>query len=282
MGQETGDSVVAATDRLLATMIGWRVPAVGFVIEGRAERRDRPEHRAHLLDRWLAAGVEVGNHTYGHRSAHAIPQVAFLAEIVRGERLIGRLSRQYGRPLRYFRHPYLHLGPDTAYRDGVARFLTSRGYRVAPVTIETSDYIFSNAYAAALRRGDARFQQRVVDAYLTYLAHAAEFFEEFSRDLIGYEPPQVVLLHANRLNADQLGRVLELFRARGYRFVTLDEALRDPAYSLPDGYRGLQGATWTHRWAAGLGRKPRTQPEPPAWVLSFVSGAAVSAANRRH
>jgi peptidoglycan/xylan/chitin deacetylase (PgdA/CDA1 family) len=282
VGRESGDSVVVATDRLLAAIIGWRVPTVGFVIQAHAERRDRPDHRTHLLDRWLAAGVEMGNHTYGHRSANLIPQIAFLAEIVRGEPLISRLSRQSGRPLRYFRHPYLHLGPDTAYRDGVARFLTSRGYLVAPVTIETRDYMFSSAYAAARIRGDAGLERRVVEAYLAHLAHAAEFSEEFSRDLIGYEPPQVILLHANRLNADHLGRVLELFRARGYRFVTLDEALRDPAYSLPDGYRGLKGVSWTHRWAAGLGREPRTEPEPPPWVSSVVSGpAGVSAASRR-
>lgn len=278
----TTDSVVAATDRLLATVIGWRVPVTGFVIESRVERFEGPEHRGRLLDRWLASGVELGNHTYRHRSANSISSSAFLGEIMRGERITRPLSRQYGRPVRYFRHPYLELGPDSVYRSAVGRFLAGRGYQVAPVTIETMDYLFSRAYTAARRRGDAGLEHRVLQAYLAHLEQTAGFFEKFSSDLIGYEPPQVLLLHANVLNADNLGRVLGLFRGRGYRFVTLDEALRDPAYSLPVGHTGLEGLSWTHRWAAGLGRDPRSEPKPPSWVASLAKeGARISAAPRK-
>jgi len=46
-----------------------------------------------------------------------------------------------------------------------------------------------------------------------------------------YEPPQVMLLHDNPLNADTIGKVLSLFARRGYTFIASEEALKDPAIS---------------------------------------------------
>ena len=53
---------------------------------------------------------------------------------------------------------------------------------------------------------------------------------------------------------------------RGYRYATLDETLRDPAYALPDDYVGAWGISWLHHWEVTAG-KPRTpSPDPPAWI----------------
>src|SRR5260363_249787 len=58
-------------------------------------------------------------------------------------------------------------------------------------------------------------------------------------------------------------------RARLYRFVSLDEALRDAAYASPDGYIGKFGPSWLRRWADGLGKKlsVRGQPDPELWIM---------------
>jgi hypothetical protein len=42
-------------------------------------------------------------------------------------------------------------------------------------------------------------------------------------------------VHANDINADCLDEMLKRFAARGYHFVTLDEAMRDPAYQTLNG-----------------------------------------------
>ena len=55
---------------------------------------------------------------------------------------------------------------------------------------------------------------------------------------------------------------LAVLQRRGYRFITLDEALKDPAYATPDLYAGKDGISWMHRWALHLKRPIRTQPEP--------------------
>ena len=55
-----------------------------------------------------------------------------------------------------------------------------------------------------------------------------------ARELFGREPPQILLVHANELNARHLESYLDWAAGRGYRFVTLEEAQADPAYSEPD------------------------------------------------
>jgi peptidoglycan-N-acetylglucosamine deacetylase len=51
----------------------------------------------------------------------------------------------------------------------------------------------------------------------------------------------------------------------------LTEALRDPAYRLPDDYVGRVGPSWLHRWrvAKRLPSRLRDEPDPPTWVLDL-------------
>ena len=268
VGEEAEDSVDAWTDRLLASLIGWRVPAVGFVNERNLQWHT--QLRTRRLARWLASGMELGNHTYAHRSANNIPLSEYQVDILRGERAIRVLSRDHGAPLRYFRHPYLHTGPDTAYRDALERFLAVHGYRTAPATMVPRDWVYAQAYIEAHRRSDAELVRKVGQEYLAHIVATAAFFEEYSRELLGYEPPQILLLHANRLNAHHLGPMLTVFRRRGYQFVTLEEAQRDPAYALPVGGDPRDSVSWLQRWGAGLGKASSPAPLEVNWIKSLA------------
>jgi hypothetical protein len=68
------------------------------------------------------------------------------------------------------------------------------------------------------------------------------------------------------MNADEMPNLLAMFRSRGYAFVSLDHALADPVYKLPDGYVGRDGISWIHRWALTKGMADRREPDIPAWV----------------
>lgn len=59
---------------------------------------------------------------------------------------------------------------------------------------------------------------------------------------------------------------------RGYRFVSLAEALADPAYEVPDRYEGPRGPSWLQRWAITMGRDPGEQPPVSGWVRRLASG----------
>ena len=75
------------------------------------------------------------------------------------------------------------------------------------------------------------------------------YSEQLSKQVVGYEPKQILLLHGNQLEADHIGELLDVFRKRGYRFITLEDALSDQAYSLPDTYVGEEGTGWLDHWA---------------------------------
>ena len=103
---------------------------------------------------WVDAGHELGNHTYSHRSLNDTPLEEFEADVVRGEPVTRRLLEAQGRTLRYFRHPFLHVGLELDKRRAFEAFLDEHGYTVAPVTIDNDEYVYAAIYAAALRRGD--------------------------------------------------------------------------------------------------------------------------------
>jgi peptidoglycan/xylan/chitin deacetylase (PgdA/CDA1 family) len=248
------------------------VPAVGFVNEdklvvdgeGLAER----EARIGLLKMWLDAGLELRNHTFSHPDFNKTPLEDFEANVVRGEPVLLSLLSDRGLRLRYFRHPFLHVGLELAKRQAFEAFLAKRGYTIAPVTIDNDEYIYAAVYADALRRGDTDAASKIGADYLRYTETICEFIEDVSRRLTGREIRQILLLHANALNADSMDRLAQVMEARGYRFITLQQALQDEAYRLPDTYVGAWGISWLHHWELTAGRKRSPSPDPPAWVMT--------------
>ena len=247
------------TRKLLEPFRAGRLPVTGFV----NECRGGPELRE-LLTVWRDAGAELGNHTCSHPDLNTAPLAHYLADITpRGDRITSEII---GRPPRYFRHPFLHAGKDDATRTAVNAFLADHGYRVAPVTLDNSDYLFAALYGRALDRGDTSLGRRVLDAYLPYMESIFEFFEKRSEKVTGHEIRQILLIHANQLNADAMPALLAMMSRRGYRIVTLERALEDPAYRLADDYSGTGGFSWIHRWSRTKGMKPESEPDEPAWV----------------
>lgn len=244
----------AVTHSLLDALVARHVSAVGFVNEGKLYvDRELDTARVALLRVWLAAGQELGNHTFGHTSAHRTELDDYTGQILRGERVTRRLAGEAGRPLRYFRHPQLHAGRSLAYREAVERFLAEHGYVVAPVTVDNEEWIYAAAYARSRDRGDTALARRVLSDYLRHLDAVFDYSEELSRALFGREIPLVLLLHANELNAAHLGAVLDRMTGRGYRFVPLAQVLADSAYRSADTYVGSIGPSWLVRWAVSRG-----------------------------
>lgn len=260
------------TTRLLGAIHSHRVPAIGFVNENKLvdSAGALDPARVALLESWLQQGLELGNHTWSHPDLHRIALTQFEAEILKGEPVTRRLLAGRAQTPRFFRHPFLHTGRSVAVRDSLNQFLDAHGYRVAPVTIDNSDYVFAAAYDRALAAGDRPLAARIRTTYLDYMDSVTAFYEGQAVAIVGREIPQVLLLHANRLNADAFDGVARMFERRGYRFIPLDQALEDPAYRSPDRYAGAAGITWLHRWAITAGVSPavfRGEPEVPDWVV---------------
>jgi peptidoglycan/xylan/chitin deacetylase (PgdA/CDA1 family) len=248
--------------------------AIGFVNEDKLYQESALQTaRRQMLDDWLRRGLDLGNHTFGHVGLHATPIADYEQAILRGEEVLRPLMQKRGHALQWFRHPYLQAGRDDSVRNRLDEFLAGHGYRIAPVTIDNGDWIFARAYVNALNAKDVKLAADLRARFIGYIEAKFDYYEQQSKRLFGREIPQVLLLHASALNAAAMDELLQRVEKRGYTFVTLDEALRDPAYAHADGYRGGAGISWMHRWAMAE-QRPRVfydgEPEVPADVMALA------------
>jgi peptidoglycan/xylan/chitin deacetylase (PgdA/CDA1 family) len=265
-GGPTFVEIRGMTERLLAPLRERKIPVTGFVHPGRTELSASDLRR--ILDLWLDAGADLGNHTWSHADLNRVPVAEYEQDILKAGAFLLPVVQAHGKKLEFFRYPMLHVGPTAEVKRAIAEFLASRHYRNAPVTFDDSDYMFAAAYVRP------ELHARVVREYVPYLESVVAFFERRSVEVVGREFPQIMLLHANELNSRMMPDILGMFRRRGYRFVALDEALRDAAYRLPEQYVGPGGFSWIHRWSITQGMPNKGEPDEPEWVRKAFSGLA--------
>jgi peptidoglycan/xylan/chitin deacetylase (PgdA/CDA1 family) len=270
-GYDDVEGLRTTTDSILRVVKAHHAPVVAFVNEQQLYQGYQAQaDRVAELRKWADAGVVLGNHTYSHIDLDTVSLQQYENDIIKGERVWPRLMRGHSTE-KWFRHPFTHTGPTAEIKAGLRKFLAVRGYRVAPFTIENSDWIFSAAYVKAKANGDDPLAQRVRDEYLSYNSKMFDWFESLARDDFGRDIPQILLIHANDINTDALGALLTGIEKRGYRFVTLTEAMKDAAYAAPEEYVGTAGPSWLHRWrvAKQMPWRMDEEPDPPKWVADL-------------
>jgi peptidoglycan/xylan/chitin deacetylase (PgdA/CDA1 family) len=213
-----------------------------------------------ILDLWLDAGAELGNHTWSHADLNRTAVADYEREILKADAVLRPVVEERGKKLEFFRYPMLHAGPTAEVKQSIAEFLAVHHYRNAPVTLDNSDYMFAALYTRP------EFRARAMQEYVPYLESVVAFFERRSVEVVGREFPQIMLLHSSELNSRTMPDILAMFRRRGYRFVALGEALGDDAYRLPENYAGPGGFSWIHRWSITKGMPNKGEPDEPEWV----------------
>jgi beta-lactamase regulating signal transducer with metallopeptidase domain/peptidoglycan/xylan/chitin deacetylase (PgdA/CDA1 family) len=261
--------------RLLRSLKENDARAVAFVNEAMLYREGGAEHevRVAALRDWLAAGHELGNETAHHTDLYKTSVEEFKADVVRGDQMLSKLAAERGGKVRYFSYPYLNTGSTPEAKAEVERFLRERGYRIHPVTVDSMDWLFNRAYAEALTREDDAGAATLRAEYVAYMERMFEFYEGYSREVVGREIPQVLMLTGGVLNSHCFGELAAMLKRRGYSFVTLDEATRDEAYQLPDTYTGDRGDSWIARWAVtkGMEYKQTDKAELPDSMKRYLA-----------
>jgi peptidoglycan/xylan/chitin deacetylase (PgdA/CDA1 family) len=258
------------SEGLISSFQAEQVPVAIFINERQLNVHGQRDARAAVVTQWLDAGFELGNHTYSHPSLNRVSLWQFQDDVIRGEVIMRSLLEQRGGKLVWFRYPFLHSGMSAEVHQGILDFLEQRKYRVAPVTVDYADYTFAGAYSRLLRAGDQELAEKVKQAYLDQVDVGFEHAEKTSRDLFGYELPQILLIHCNELNSVSLRDSIARMRKRGYSFIRLEEAMKDPAYQRPDTFTG-PGGSWLSRTAASRGTPlpPGSGPRVPAWITEL-------------
>src|SRR6202012_5969647 len=142
--------------------------------------------------------------------------------------------------------------------------------RVAPVSMENSDWVFALPYDDAVLHGDKADADRIRRSYLDFTAKVIPWYQEAADDVRGRRPAFVLLLHASRLNADSIGDLAKILKADGLKPVTLHQAMKDPAYAIVDPYIGPDGDEWVARWSLALHRPVpwKALPEPAPEIVA--------------
>lgn len=205
-----------------------QVPATGFIIAGAIEKGQWP-----FLENFRKAGLELGNHTYSHRSLNQIGADKYIADIDRADKIIAPLMTEP----KYFRYPYLAEGNKIS-KPKVQQYLAEHGYTVAPVTIDSKDFEFNEQLYKIPYRAREKNINQIKKRYLAYIWNATLKAEKKAN---GRPVKQILLIHANLLNSYVLGDVLQMYKQNGYTFITLSEALKNPAPSLT--FPAVEGGT---------------------------------------
>lgn len=258
----------AVNRAILAGLRRHHAPATAFVNEKKVAADGAAEPNREVLRQWVASGNDLGNHTFSHADLSKISADEFEKEIMDGEASIKPLMAEAGKPLRFLRFPFNHTGETAEKQRAVSDFLKQHQYEVATCTVDNSDWVFARPYRVMLAKGDSRSARRLRSAYLSYTEKEINYYSQLDRQIFGRDVPHVMLLHANRLNADTIDRLLKIFEHMGFRFVTLSQAQSDPAYRTPDTYVTPDGPMWGYRWAHDLNIKVdgRQEPEVPDWI----------------
>ena len=259
--------------RLIAEIKSQKTYTIGFVNDNKLYSDGNiDESKIKLLENWLDAGLELGNHTSAHLSAHKVSIAEYEEDIVNGETNLKKIIQAKGKEPKYFRHPFLHTGLSYEVKNKINNFLKERGYTIAPVTIDNSEWIFSKAYNDAYKNNDIEMLKTIGEEYLSYMNKKLEYYEGRSKELFGRNISHILLIHANRLNSEYYGRLCGMIRNRNYEFVSLDEALKDEAYKLEDKFIGNSGISWIDRWALARGKKKEFfagEPPCPEYIMKY-------------
>lgn len=259
----------AMTKEFTDTLTRNRVPAVVFVNEGQIfERMEEVEQKIAILRQWALAGVELGNHTFGHVGLKDTPLDKYQDDFIRGEVISRRISAETKLPLRYFRHPFLQMGPTKEMEDAFERFLKDRGYTPVPITLTTEDWMFAPAYRKAANAADAMEQKRISDDYVRFAQADVEYRDRAAREMFGRPIAHILLLHANRVTSDNLERLIRMYRSLGFQFVTVEEALKDQIYVRPAAYSPT--SDWLRAWSIDKDFRLET-PQPPEYIRKSYS-----------
>ncbi len=259
---------IYTTDNLLKILRDNNIKLTGFANAGKIDIEGEREIRTAQLKKWVDNGHDLGNHTYAHSDIGRVGLQTYMEDVIKGEPLVIKLMEYAGKKMKYYRHPYLYTGKTVEQKDSLDKFLKERGYIVAPVTLDNSDWLFAADYYYAIRRDEKQLADSIAAAYVEYMNMMADFFENLSQEFLGRQVNQILLVHANMLNADHFDKIIMLFKNRGYEFVSLDEAMTDSAYSMPDAQMKW-GRSWLHRWMIAQGLTAKPDPDEPQWILDL-------------
>ena len=253
-----GETRVEIGRKLIAAMKEAHLPPVYGFLNGiltEEEPLSTP-----MLKEWHDAGLPLGNHTWSHMNLNQHSLAEWEADTLRNEALLK--SYMGSDDWHWLRYPNLAEGDTLQKREDARKFLAEHGYKIAAVTMSFGDYLYNGPYARCVTKNDAASVAQLEASYLAAADATIDYTRSMSKALYGRDIPYVLLMHVGALDARMLPRLLKLYRDKGFSFISLQDAEKDPFYkndldlSLPPVPDTLEEAMRAHN----LALPPRPAP----------------------
>ena len=221
-----GETRVDIARKLIAAMSEAHMPPVyGFVngVQTEWEPLSTP-----VLQMWRDAGLQLGNHTWSHPNLNQVSLEDWQLDLLKNEPLLKKYMNDGD--WHWIRYPYVGEGETAEKRAAARKFLSQHGYRVAAVTMNFADYAYNEPYARCVQKNDSAAIARLETSYLDAAGAASDSSRGMAKTLYGHDIPYVLLMHVGAFDAQMLPRLLKLYRDKGFSFITLQQAEKDPFY----------------------------------------------------
>jgi peptidoglycan/xylan/chitin deacetylase (PgdA/CDA1 family) len=170
----------------------------------------------------------------------------------------------------WFRYPYLSEGDTLAKRREVRTWLKENHYKVAEVTMDFEDWAWNDPYTRCTAKSDTAGLKQLHDIYLSTADEFISYYRAMSKAVYGRDIPLILLMHVGAFDAQMLPELLNLYRNRGFTFVTLPEAAADPIYAEDSDIAYTNGDTLTEQIAFKRGIPRPNFPNKPTALLQSV------------
>jgi len=261
-------------NKLVKSLKTFEIPAIGFVNEKKLYNNGNIiQYQVGLLQSWVNNGLDLGNHTFSHPDYNKVSFSEYTSDIIKGETITKEILAKSGKTLKYFRHPFLHVGNTKIKEDSLSNFLDNRGYIIVPVTIDNEDYLFALAYKRAIQEKDSILSKQIGHDYVEYMEKKIRYYEMQANKLFGRNINQILLIHASLLNSDYIDSLVNIYQKNGYVFVSIDVALEDSVYKSNITVYGNWGISWIDKWALSAGKKGNffiDDPETPNYIKKLA------------
>ncbi|STX42873.1 polysaccharide deacetylase [Legionella donaldsonii] len=194
------------------------IPATGFIIAGEVN----PDNWK-MLHKFRDAGLGLGNHTFSHLNLNKVDTEAYIEEIDAADKMLMPVLTEP----KFFRYPYLAMSGGNK-KEKVLHYLSKKNYHVAPITIDSKDFIFNQLLLDVPQNQRRSFLEALKVAYIDFIWQQTLKAEEHDRYNHKPDQAQILLIHANLLNAYVLPDIINLYKQNGFTFVSLEEALNAP------------------------------------------------------
>jgi peptidoglycan-N-acetylglucosamine deacetylase len=200
--------------RIVDSLNKHQVTATGFVVAGTIE-----QDQWSLLEAFKDTGSVIANHTYTHLNLNTNNADRYISDIAKADKVLEPLMSG----TKFFRYPYLAEGKGQK-KEEVRNYLLENKYVIAPVTIDSKDFKFNARLLNVNWRSRQNHIPSIKRQYLNYMWRQTERAERKAGD----KPiKQILLIHANYLNSYAMDDIIQMYKDKGYTFITLEEALED-------------------------------------------------------